>query len=148
MNPRFKAAEHSDADALLSMMRGLYEHDASPFDEGSARAALARMLGEESYGLAYLITLGEEVAGYLVLTFGFSLEFGGRDAFVDELFVRAEFPGRGLGSGALRFAEEVCRGRGVRALRLEVERANAAAQAVYRRAGFAAHDRLLMTRRL
>jgi len=148
MTPTFKAAEPGDADALLSMMRGLYEHDEPPFDEGRARAALAQLLDEEAYGLAYLILLGGEVAGYVVLTFGFSLEFGGRDAFVDELYVREEFRGRGAGGAALRFAEEVCRGRGVRALHLEVERANARAEALYRRAGFVAHDSRLMTRRL
>jgi len=148
MTPTFRAAEPRDADALISMMRGLYERDEPPFDEGHARAALAELLDNDAYGLAYLILLGGEVAGYVVLAFGFSLEFGGRDAFVDEVYVKEEFRGRGAGSAALRFAEEVCRGRGVRALHLEVERANPRAEALYRRAGFAAHDSRLMTRRL
>ena len=148
METSFRAAETSDADTLLAMMRELYAHDRAPFDEPSARAALSQLLAEESYGLAYLILLGGEVAGYLVLTFGFSLEFGGRDAFVDEIFVREEFRGRGAGTRALRFAEDVCRGRGVRALNLEVERANAGAQALYRRLGFGDRGYRLMTRRL
>lgn len=148
MEPTFRAAEASDADALLAMMRALNEHEGTPFDEPTARAALAQLLADDSCGVAHLILFGGEVAGYVVVTFSFSLEFGGRDAFVDELFVSEAFRGRGAGWGALRLAEEVCRARGVRALHLEVERANEAAQGLYRKAGFTDHDRHLMTKRL
>ncbi len=146
MEPSFRLADPSDADALVEMMRGLYEHDRTPFDEPGHRAALAQLFADESYGLPCLILLGAEVAGYVVITFGFSLEFRGRDAFIDELFVKDEFRGRGLGAAAILFAEGVCRERGVRALHLEVERGNDAAQRVYRRAGFADHDRYLLTK--
>jgi ribosomal protein S18 acetylase RimI-like enzyme len=142
----FRVADAGDADALLAMMRGLYEHERIAFDEAAARAALAQLLADDSCGVAHFILLGGEVAGYLVLTFGFSLEFGGRDAFVDELFVKDEFRGRGAGKVALGFAADVCRARGVRALHLEVERANEAAQDIYRKAGFVDHDRYLLTK--
>lgn len=148
MGTSFRVADGADAGALLAMMRGLYAHERIDFDEPAARGALAELLEDDSRGVAHLILLDGEVAGYLVLTFGFSLEFGGRDAFVDELFVREEFRGRGAGKAALRLAEEVCRARGVRALHLEVERANEDAQGLYRRAGFVDHDRYLLTRRL
>ncbi len=146
MEPSFRVAKTDDADALIEMMRGLYEHDRTPFDGPGHRAALAQLFANESYGLPCLILLGAEVAGYVVITFGFSLEFRGRDAFIDELFVRDEFRGRGLGAAAIRFSEAVCRERGVRALHLEVERANTGAQSVYRRAGFVDHDRYLLTK--
>ncbi|HEX8355566.1 MAG TPA: GNAT family N-acetyltransferase, partial [Pyrinomonadaceae bacterium] len=105
MEPSFRVADATDVDTLLAMMRGLYEHERIAFDEAAARAALGQLLADDSCGVAHLILFGAEVAGYLVLTFGFSLEFGGRDAFVDELFVREEFRGRGAGAAALRFAE-------------------------------------------
>lgn len=146
METSFRPAEPSDADALIEMMRGLYEHDRTPFDERSHRDALARLFTNDSYGLVYLLLSGGGVAGYVVITFGFSLEFRGRDAFIDEVFVREEFRGRGLGAAAVRFAEGVCRERGVGALHLEVERANTRAQSVYRKAGFKDHDRYLLTK--
>ena len=146
METSFRPADPDDADALVGMMRELYEHERIAFEGPAARAALARLLADDSCGLAYLLLLGGEVAGYLVITFGYSLEFRGRDAFVDELYVRDEFRGRGAGTAALEFAAGVCRERGVRALHLEVERQNSGAQAVYRRAGFADHDRYLLTR--
>jgi len=130
------------------MIRALCEFDRTPFDERTARGALTQLIGDESLGGAWLIESDGRTAGYLVLTYGFSLEFGGHDAFIDEIFLREEFRGRGLGRRALEFAETVCRGRGVRALLLEVERDNAAAQEVYRRSGFERRGFHLMVKRL
>jgi GNAT superfamily N-acetyltransferase len=146
MQPTFRVAAGEDADALLAMMRELNEHEGMAFDEPKARAALAELIADERLGVAHLILFGGETAGYLVVTFGFSVEFGGRDAFVDELFVRQEFRGRGAGRAALGVAAEVCRARGVGALHLEVERANKPAQALYHKEGFLDHDRYLLTK--
>jgi ribosomal protein S18 acetylase RimI-like enzyme len=142
----FKPADVADADLLVGLMREFYELEHISFDERGAREALAQLLSDGRLGRVCLIRSGGDVAGYLVVTFGFSLEFGGRDAFVDELFLRGEFRRRGIGKLALAFAEEQCREAGVGALHLEVERANTAAQELYRRSGFRDHDRYLMTK--
>lgn len=146
MSAIFKAASPADADALLAMMREFYAHERIEFVERDARRALSQILSDASLGRVWLIESGAERAGYLVLTLGFSLEFKGRDAFVDELFLRAEFRGRGIGKSALRVAEDACRELGVRALHLEVDRANATAHELYRRSGFTGHDRHLLTK--
>lgn len=146
MEATFTLAIPFDADLLVPLLREFYAYDHIAFDETEARRALAQLLDDPRLGRVYLIRVGDELAGYLVLTFGFSLEFKGRDAFVDELFLRAEFRGRGIGTRALRVAEETCRAENVRALHLEVERANTGAQEVYRRAGFRDHDRYLLTK--
>jgi ribosomal protein S18 acetylase RimI-like enzyme len=146
MEPSFRAAGPADADALVEMMRDFNAHERIDFDEREVRAVLARLFADDSLGLACLVLLDGEAAGYAVIAFGFSVEFRGRDAFIDELFIKDAYRGRGLGSAAVRFAEGICRGRGVRALHLEVERGNTRAQSVYRRAGFADHDRYLLTK--
>ena len=137
MEPSFRVAEPADADTLVEMMRDFNAHERIAFDESEVRAVLAQLFANDSHGLACLILLGEQVAGYVVITFGFSIEFRGRDALIDELFIKDEFRGRGLGSAALRHAEGVCRDRRIRALHLEVDRGNTRAQSVYARAGFA-----------
>lgn len=146
MEVTFRRAEAADADLIVSMMRELNAHEGIAFSEGDARRALAEIVADDRLGRVWVIEDGRGAVGYLVLTLGFSFEFRGRDAFVDELFVRAEARGRGVGARAVRFAEEACRRLGVRALHLEVERENAAAQRVYRRAGFKDHDRYLLTK--
>jgi ribosomal protein S18 acetylase RimI-like enzyme len=145
-DPVFKPANADDIEALLAMMRELYAHDGLAFDEAIARRALLGVIGDDTFGHVFLILLANEVAGYAVLTFGYSLEFHGRDAFVDELYLRDEYRGQGIGKRALRFLTEVCAENGVRALHLEVERSNTHAQAVYRKFGFEDHDRYLMTK--
>ena len=142
----FKSADASDVETLLLMIREFYAHEELRFDEAAARSALEEILGNAAFGRVFLIYAGRVVAGYTVLTFGYSLEFHGRDAFVDELFLHENFRGQGIGQRTLEFLAEVCRENGIAALHLEVERQNAAAQATYRKFGFADHDRYLMTK--
>ncbi len=37
----------------------------------------------------WLIRHGGQTVGYVVLTFDYGLEYGGREMFIDELYVRA-----------------------------------------------------------
>ncbi|HEX5504730.1 MAG TPA: GNAT family N-acetyltransferase [Thermomicrobiales bacterium] len=146
LTPGFRLAGRADVETLVGFMREFYAIDAYPFDAAVARAALARLVGDPALGRAWLILDGEAPIGYVVLTLGYSLEFHGRDAFVDELFIREAYRRRGAGAAALRFVEEQCPALGVHALHLEVERTNLAGQALYRKLGFRDHDRYLMTR--
>lgn len=139
-------AEASDMDLLLVLLRDFYIHEALMFDEEVARRALQQLIDNPSFGRSFLLEFDGEKVGYTVLTFGFSLEFHGRDAFVDELYIVAEYRGRGIGKQALDFLAEVCRAEGIAALHLEVERANTVAQEVYRKQGFKDHDRYLLTK--
>jgi ribosomal protein S18 acetylase RimI-like enzyme len=143
--PVFKPATYDEIEILIAMMRELYAHDGTAFDEAISRRALVGIIGDEKFGRVFLILLANEVAGYAVLTFGYSLEFHGRDAFVDEIYLRNEYRGLGIGKRALQFLTDVCAAEGVNALHLEVERTNTSAQAVYRKFGFEDHDRYLMT---
>jgi len=146
MEPRFPLADASHADLLLGLMSEFYALEHLRFDEAEARRALHQLLGDRAFGAAHLIRLGDETVGYLVLTFGFSLEFHGRDALLDELYLREPYRGRGIGRASLAFAEAVCRREGIAALHLQVERRNRRAQEVYRRAGYKEHDRHLLTK--
>jgi GNAT superfamily N-acetyltransferase len=146
MKPVFTLADAPDVKLLIELMREFYAFDHIPFDEAAARRALGQILQDRRFGVIHLIRVDGEAAGYIVLTFGFSLEFGGRDAFVDELYLRESFRGRGLGKASLELATEVCREEGINALHLEVERVNTKAQGIYRQAGFRDHDRYLLTK--
>jgi ribosomal protein S18 acetylase RimI-like enzyme len=136
-----------DAPALLRMMRSLAEHaPAIPFDEGEVRTALEKFLGDAELGQAWLVWLDAKPVGYVILTFGYSFEFRGRDAFVDELYIEPEFRRIGLGRRAMEFMEKKARELGVNAVHLEVDRGNDGAAELYRRAGYADQGRHLMTK--
>jgi ribosomal protein S18 acetylase RimI-like enzyme len=142
-----KEARAEDLPALLRMMRSLAEHPpAIPFDEGEARAALETFLVHAELGEAWLLWLGDRPAGYVILTLGYSFEFRGRDAFIDELYIEPEFRRMGLGRRAMKFVEEKARALGVNALHLEVDGGNDSAAELYRRTGYKDHGRHLMTK--
>jgi GNAT superfamily N-acetyltransferase len=148
MKPVFTLAGASDVELLIELMREFYAIEHLGFEEQAARRALAQILDDRRFGVIHVIRVDEEAAGYLVLTFGFSLEFGGRDALVDEIYLRENFRGRGIGKASLELAEAVCRQEEISALHLEVDRVNTRAQGVYRQAGFRDHDRYLLTKLL
>jgi GNAT superfamily N-acetyltransferase len=146
MDPTFRLAGEADLETLIGFMRQFYAIDAYPFDESAARRALHEFLGNPALGRAWLIEVDAVPVGYLVLTLGYSLEFHGRDAFIDELFVVPSYRHQGIGKRAMQFAEVACRELGVHALHLEVERHNLAAQQLYRQSGFEDHERYLMSK--
>ena len=137
--PQFRLATEPDTEALLEFMRAYYAFDGHGFDREKARAALTALLLDAKFGLAWLILDGASPVGYIVLCFGYSLEWLGRDAFVDEFYLREEYRGRGWGQKTMAFVEDAARAAGIRTLHLEVVRQNANALGLYRRLGFREH---------
>jgi GNAT superfamily N-acetyltransferase len=148
MEPRLRPATLDDLRGLLALQRDYYAEDGYPFVEEVARACWRGFLAEPALGGAWVAEVGPGLVGYAVLTLGYSLEYRGRDAFVDELYVAPAFRGRSIAGRALSLLEAQCRERGVKALHLEVERGKEVARRLYRRWGFADKERVLMTKRL
>jgi ribosomal protein S18 acetylase RimI-like enzyme len=141
-----REATPADEELVVEMMREFYLIEHLPYDDAVARRALRGLLSDRGAGVAFIVRDAAGVAGYLVLTFGYSLEFHGRDALVDELYVREPLRGRGLGSALIASAEALCRAEGIRAMHLEVDRSNEHAKRLYHRAGYRDHDRHLLTK--
>lgn len=111
------------------------------------RAGLQPLLEGVPHGAAYLIGPPRAPIGYLVVTFGWSLEFGGLDGFIDEIYVRPGVRGRGIASETLQTLPRALAGAGLKALHLEVERNAQSTQRLYQRAGFQPRDNfMLMTK--
>lgn len=146
MEITFKIADNSNTDTLVPLIQEFHEIEHLPFDESTIRRLLAKLLHKDYIGRIWLIQDGSAAIGYIVLTFGYSLEFLGRDAFIDEFYIRESHRGQGVGTKTLEFVQEVCPSLGVQALHLEADRKNTAAQGLYRKIGFANHDRYLMTK--
>jgi diamine N-acetyltransferase len=138
-NPQFRLAKEADSAILLRLMQAYYAFDGHGFDLEKARAALIPLLGNPDFGRAWLIFDSDTPVGYIVLCFGYSLEWLGRDAFVDEFYLREEYRGRGWGRRTLEFIEDAARETGIRALHLEVVRKNETALSIYCRMGFLEH---------
>ena len=146
MDGLLKPATLADTDAIVAMMEEYYQFDQLPWDEAGARTALHGLISDPHAGRVWLICPADEIVGYVALTLGYSLEYKGRDAFVDEIYLRESHRGRGLGKQALAMVFETCGTLGVRALHLEVSRGNTAAQGLYRQLGFELHSSYFMSK--
>ena len=129
-------------------MREFYAETKTPFNADKMASAFDGILKDENIGRVWIIQRAGLTVGYAVLTVGFSMEYGGRDAFIDDLFIKKEHRGSGLGRTMMETILIECRNRDVRAIHLEVGRNNIVAKELYRRFGFRDNDRQLLTLRL
>ncbi len=146
MSAEFLVAKPSDLDTIIDLMKELYKHDHITFNEKMAQKALRKIFLDRSLGQLWLITLKDKPIGYMALTFGYSLEYHGRDAFLDEIYIQQAYREKGYGTKAISHMEQECRSLGIHALHLEVERENKTAQNFYHKMGFDDHDRYLLTK--
>jgi ribosomal protein S18 acetylase RimI-like enzyme len=84
--------------------------------------------------------------GYAILTFNYDVEFDGIEGIVTDLFVKTNYRGRRVGQRIMAAMEDYCRAKKIRAIELQVEKRNHAAQAFYRKIGFVRLSRIVMSR--
>jgi ribosomal protein S18 acetylase RimI-like enzyme len=142
----FKKAEKENIDEILRMMKDFNAIDNYPFDRELRKTNLLSFISNSELGQLWIIHDGDSTVGYIILAFGFSFEFKGRDAFIDELFIEERFRNQGIGSLAIDFIFQQAAELGVKAIHLEVEKHNEKGNSLYRKKGFKDHDRFLMTR--
>ena len=124
-----------DQEAVLGMMRSFY---ASPavFSNGSEaifRADVENCIGENPYVEGYVFDDGRELRGYAMVAKSYSTEFGKPCIWVEDLFIKSQYRGMGLGEAFLTYVSEKYAGC---LLRLEVEAENAPAVGLYEKCGF------------
>jgi GNAT superfamily N-acetyltransferase len=136
----------ADRGRLVALMKEYYAYDRIRFDGRRVGTGFKALMLDSRYGRAWFVRYDGCNVGYLVLTYCFSVEFGGRYGLIDEIYLREKFRGKGIGGKAIGFVLAQCRKEGVRTVRLEVERHNVRAQKLYKREGFFREDRNLMTR--
>jgi diamine N-acetyltransferase len=137
----------SDLNSLLLLMRHMQRDDpwAEPFNKLIVRRNLSELLHSPAYGLIFMARDGQVPIAYLAVCFDFSLEYRGKGAWIDELFVEPSHRGQGIGTRLLDVAESASREYGAQTLHLEVSHGNRAIE-LYRRRGFVDHQRYLMTK--
>lgn len=145
---QFALARPEDADLLLSLIEAYYAFDGIAFDAPAMKRGIAELLANASLGEAWFVRSGEKALGYFVLTFGFDLEFGGRQATMTDLYLDADSRGRGIGRATMSHIETLLKERGIGALELQVEDDNRDALGFYERIGFTRHSRVPMSKKV
>ena len=140
----FKPLEIADIEVITQMMQDFYAIDNYPIDVEVAKNLFQEFISNEHLGKSWLIYTENEIVGYIILTFIFSFEYGGKIAFVDELFIKETARGKGIGKEAIQFIQKEVPKLSLKLLYLEVEPHNENAQKLYLAHDFVIHNRKLM----
>ena len=99
-------------------------------------AAVTHLFEGTPLGALYLIGPRVTPIGYVVVSHGFSIEFGGPDAFIDKIYICTLVRGKGIGVESLLQICKILKAGDTKAVHLEVDQTNTVAQRLYSRDGF------------
>jgi GNAT superfamily N-acetyltransferase len=143
-----RQATDADRDAVTALLLAqLGEHE---IDTPAARveSAVDGLLRDASRGRLLVATLEDRPVGVAALSSVWSIEHGGRAAWLEELYVEPSHRGRGIGRALLRAACDLAAASGAVAVDLEVDAGHARAARLYEAEGFRPLPRARWVRRL
>lgn len=122
---------------LVDLMAEFHAESGYTLDREAATLSFKRLLANPQFGSVWLATVGDEVAGYVVLTQRYCMDDGAFTAHIEDLYVRPSCRRCGAASALLSALMEDCRRRECTSVQVEVGHDNAPAVALYHRFGLA-----------
>ena len=127
--------DEKDRDSVLEMMKTFYNSPAL-FTNGSEdifKANFENSVNGNPYLESYVISDGGSIIGYAILVKSFSTEFGKECIWFEDLYLKEEYRNKRIIS---EFLYVIKKKYPDKLLRIEVEKNNAHAVHVYKKAGF------------
>ncbi|MEJ8566053.1 GNAT family N-acetyltransferase [Elongatibacter sediminis] len=139
-----RRATAEDAAVVLELIEELAEHHGQAehvrTDEDSLVAA---GFGDDPGVGALIAEVDGIVAGFLSYTVCYSIWSAADFMLIDDVYVRNDFRGDGLGEALMRELQQTCKALGLSRIKWEVEPDNAAAIRFYERLGATGYDKRL-----
>lgn len=135
MKSIIRAMEKKDKAQVIEMMSIFYASDAV-LSNGSPEifeADIDNCLSGSPYIEGYVFENGDTVQGYAMLAKSFSTEFGKPCIWIEDIYIKSEYRGRGIGKIFFDYIQEKYPNS---VFRLEVEAENEAALHLYKKCGF------------
>lgn len=148
MEIKFIEPNENDSQEILCMMADFNAIDNYPFDRKKCQDNLEILIHNTQLGRIWMIHSDDVLVGYIVLTFGFSFEYKGRMAMIDEFYIEEKYRNRGIGLKTMEFIQGKATELGVNTILLEVENQNEKAKRLYFKQGYSGKDRSLLTKSL
>jgi GNAT superfamily N-acetyltransferase len=144
---KIETATGGHLDDALTLLAHQFEEHGIDLAPSTLRAAVQGLVAGPGRG-AVLMAYDPEPVGIAVLAFTWTLEHGGRVAWLDELFVLERRRNEGVGVALLHRGLEVAAAAGCLAIDLEVDVDHQRAERLYEREGFRRLTRRRWTKRL
>ena len=135
MNVAIRIMTTADYTPVLEMMRVFYASEAVSTNgsEEIFAADIENCLNDSPYLEGYVFEASGEIIGYAMVAKSFSTEFGKPCIWIEDLYLKQEHRGEGLGTCFLKYIEQKYPNA---ILRLEVEKENVPAVRAYEKCGF------------
>lgn len=135
MSKKIRIMTAEDKDFVISLMREFYASPAvrSNGSEEIFINDIENCVNDSPYLEGYVLEVSGEVQGYAMVAKSFSTEYGKPCIWIEDLYIKNEYRGLGLGSDFLNYIKVKypdC------ILRLEVEEENEGAVRIYQKHGF------------
>jgi ribosomal protein S18 acetylase RimI-like enzyme len=129
--------EPSDKRAMTAMMKEFYNTDAvlHPVPESNFDKTFDMLFMGWHYADAFLAEENGMAVGYALLSLAWSNEAGGLTVWLEEIYVRPDYRGMGIGESLITRVFREYNSKAAR-FRLETEPFNNAARRLYKRLGF------------
>ena len=126
-------SDHKAED--MEMMRVFYSSEAvlTNGSEEIFSADIDECVGDSPYAEGYVFEVSGEIVGYSMLAKSYSTEYGKRCIWIEDIYLKEEYRGRGFGSEFFSFLDESYPDV---LFRLEAEEENERAIHVYKKSGF------------
>lgn len=148
MSLTIRPATDADIDSLVALMTDFYAEAGFTLSPAAPTRAFEALLASPSLGAVWIAEENGLAIGHVVLTLAFSMEFGGRRGFIDDLYVRPAARGRGTGAALLAAARSGAVAHGARAICVETGLADHPARGLYARAGYVDSEHALLVQPL
>jgi GNAT superfamily N-acetyltransferase len=134
-------ADRAARAEVLRLLGGQFTELEIPVPAERLAQAVDGVLADGSRGVFLLALHAGESIGVAYLSYQWTLEHGGKIAWLEELYIEPRLRSLGLGQELLVAALEHARSIGCLAVDLEVEKGHPRAANLYRREGFVPLDR-------
>jgi GNAT superfamily N-acetyltransferase len=133
-----------DTNEVLTMRKEFYSIDQYPFDAELQEKLTIAFILNPAHGMLYIVYKEDLIIGYVCLTYGYSFEYGGKTAFIDELYLKPGHRSQGYGTQIMEFIILKAREVKIATLHLEAEKHNDKANQLYAKNGFRNTNRYLL----
>lgn len=134
-----------DADTVAAFARAFHAEDGHPLSDPGVHALLLMLEPGFEDGLVLLLEVDGKPSGYGILSFGYGIEHGGAETFLEDIYVVPECRRLGFGAMLVEELERKAKESGLKAIHLEVMPGNRA-EHWYRRMGWSDRGSRLLTK--
>ncbi len=127
--------KEADRDEVIEMMRVFY-HSEAVLTDGSDEIFTSdfnNCISENPYLDGYIFEENNSILGYSMIAKSFSTEFGKTCIWIEDIYIKPEYQGQGIGQNVLEYMANKYDNA---VIRLEVEEENQRAVHVYEKSGF------------